>query len=609
MPKPTLNERSASLLRDYLKSIPLRSKNRKIETVEAVSREWSQPMGVLKRFRDGDNRALPAPIVNAWAKMLGGDGIISAGQSPVDQDWYLKMIEEPETQYRRMEIYEEIIRTRPEARSAAEAWADIAITGSSSGMDTSGNAFDAEYSGTDKFIHDVVVECNNVINRHLLPNEQKLMLARDMAIYGKQFEQIVLRRDADGLDIERLVNMPVKSMHFNRQDNGTFDPQKAYYQQFPHETEPSAYFPIWKIAGFVNRFSRSTPEGESFLASSLRTYIEVEAMEQSLIVRRIERAALKYKRTLDGGLCQTQDELEAMLERAKIRDRKISTITRDGKHGMMRISTPPDMDLYVVKKDKESPADISTLEGDGNIGQLADFEHFWGKWMSGLGPPKTHLGYEAGVQRAVVSEQHIVWARRGRRFQMHFVAGMRHLFWLRMLLRGVDPREAPITIWPPSMGTKDELLRAQVMQLQSQTVKNLSESMSKTGKQPSIEWMLQYIMMLPQDAIDDLELAPALQIKSTGGQPSTGSGSGTPRGREAMELAAHALQDPEVQMQARVVEMLIQERALKMRKRDWMGAVDRAMIDSYSQPFDGSFRDVVETFGIQKLICERRVKL
>src|SRR5207237_9528687 len=128
-----------------------------------------------------------------------------------------------------LQQFELIDQTRSEAGSALDCWSDIVVTGSV-GEDRFRGGFEPFYDGGNAMAKEALLAVSKQVNTFLLPSDHKLMLVRDMAKYGSQFEQI-------GIDFQdgkpypaRLVNMPIKTMKAVRQKDGTMHPAQAYAQ-------------------------------------------------------------------------------------------------------------------------------------------------------------------------------------------------------------------------------------------------------------------------------------------------------------------------------------------------------------------------------------------
>lgn len=563
--------RNAQTVRAYLVNLPDSHGNSKSgNSLEGFAREFDLQVADLTQFRDGRDDALSTSMVTALAKVMGSDGAVDGHDYDhrMDRGGFYRftaagMSREDDARMSRYEHYELIDRTRPEAHSACNAWADLGITGGLGGEQRR-PPFRPEYYGADEAMAAVLKEIEENVNTRLLPNEQKLQAFRGMAKFGDQWGELALAQRDGQTQIVRVAPRHARTMYVNRTEDGSIDETEPYIQRLPSDRREIAKFAHWKIMRLCNRVEWGAVYGESIFEPCLRSYIQLEAMEVSMIVRRLTRAPLRYHHILDVGHLHA-DEIDAALERRRLKLKKRATVEVDGKIGRMGINLPTEEDMFSGKKDQNSPSDIKRLEGDENIGEIADFVHFFDKWLSGLGPPKAHLGYENNTMRSVITDLHIVFARKVRHMQMKFIAGLNHLYWVSLVLRGIDPRTVPYLIVPPTMGTRDELIRAQIMQMQATTLKYMCDGMGITGQAPSPKWLIKWVMGMPDEATDQLELLKVVKQSKGAMKNDPGTGTKSSDARSA-EIAAQFLQSDDVAKQATLVSFLVGERAIAMRK-------------------------------------------
>lgn len=593
--------RKIDTVRTYLTALrDAPDEKKSTDTLQHISREHDVPVAKMRQFREGADNALPAILINSWAKLLGSDGDISGiptSTGPSEGDPYNKAASARDnTRMERYAQYETIDNTRPEASSALDCWADIVCTGGVGDQRRMDFEPDIETKGTR--IQAAVREVADRINTYILPPEERMKVVRDMAKFGDQYEQLGVNSDEPGID--RLQNMPIKTMYRNFNDKGTVDPASAFVQRLPGQVRDFQTWPIWKMVNFSNSKSRSRHYGVSIFESCLRTYIQVEAMEAAMVVRRLERAPLRMKHVIDVGFASSETEIAKVKEEYRIKNKKIRTIDRNGMFNLQRINMPSDEDYIVTKRTKESPADIIPIDGDGNISAIVDFIHFFNKWLAGLGPPKAHLGYEADTMRSVVTDLHIVFARKGRRMQMQFIKGLNHLYWVEMILKGIDPSKVKYAIIPPALGTRDELVRANIANAHAQVVNHLASAFAQTGKVPSTKWFLTYMMGVDDETLEKLEFEPvvlttkgALDKPAGGSSPSgpvTNKEGLEPNHQEAMEMANAAFSNPEISDAVARTRWLFGERAIGMGKAGVMGLV----IPQTENPFGTHFKEIVQ---------------
>jgi hypothetical protein len=569
----TRDKRNADLVRTYLKALPDSRGNSKTgDSIETVSDELQVPVGDLRGFRDakdGDNSALSTALVTTMAKLIGSDSVVSGFNydDSLDRNNPLRLVSnllyQDTTRIDRYRHYDTIDKTRPEAHSALDAWADLGVTGGVGG-DCS-RAFVPEYQGKDEGAKRTLADIATNINTYVFPHHAKLSAFRGMSKFGDQWGELGLG-DIDGrTDLVELESRHAMTMYVKRDERGRPDPKEPYQQILPGANEPIATWAPWQIARFSNTVEWGEIYGESIFQPCLRSWVQLEAMEAAMIVRRLTRAPLRLHHILDVGHLAA-DKIEDAIEAQRKNRKKKTTVDANGRLNRFGINMPTEEDLFSGKRDKDSPADVKVLEGDAHIGEITDFIHFFNKWLAGLGPPKAHLGYETDTMRSVITDLHIVFARKARRAAMRFIAGLNHLYWVSLILRGIDPRTVPYLLLPPSMGTRDELVHAQVMQTYATTVKYLSDAFGVTGQVPSIQWFLRNILGLSVDAIDALDLKDAINLKGRKSQKNDPAS-----GLASNEMAQAALTSDEVAKQVAATTFVLGERAFDKRAEGVLG--------------------------------------
>ena len=599
--------REAAAVRRYLTLLADSAGNAKpgTKSIDTVASEVGVNASSLREYRDGIAEALAPSTVSLFAKLLGRpEGSFTGIEmddslgfaDPSNGGWYGAMLAEESIRQARLRTYQLIDRSRPEAHSALHAWSDLAITGNI-GEDTRyGGGFQPVVYNESGRVHDLMQRIEWNVNDSLLPDDQKLLVFRGMMKYGDQFGEVGLVQRGQGFDIGSVRPLHARTMYVHRNpDNFQYDPNYAYKQCIPGRTEPVAKFPEWKVVHFFNAVGWGDVYGESLFEPCLRSYIQIEAMEAGMLIRRLERAAMRYKHIIDVGLIDGgEEDIKKAVEDYRRRHKKVRTVDGSKNYRMQKISMPPEEDYIIPKRDKDSPADIEPMQGDAYIEEIGDVMHFWRKWMSGLGVPSAHLGYEDEGSKTGVNDKHIVFARRVRRAQLKFIAGLNHLYWVSLILKGIDPRTIKYTIFPPAMGTRDELIRAQIMMARATTVQYLSTAFGTTGEAPTPQWFLKYIMGMDEDVVKDLQLKKVMQTtKGNSGFQKNSPPKNVKDRKEDERMAQVALCNPAVIEQVDHLQFLLNERAIMLR-------LPNASIPvKWTQPFN--VEEVAPTMGFNQL--------
>lgn len=613
------HRRSEEIVRRYLELLSDNPGNKQKtgqKSIESVASNLHVDADKLRAFRDGNSFALDRDAVAMFSKMLGNntDGMAgitiddSAGfADPSTGGWYGQMIDHESIRTAKLRTFALIDKTRSEAHSALNCYADLGVTGNVGETSRYGGGFEPVVFDGSIATKDMFAKEANNINQILFPDDQKWQAMRGMCKYGDQYGELGLGVRNGRQYIDRFRPLHARSMQIHRGPGMAFDPTFAFKQVIPGQLDPIAKFPAWQIAHFKNTVGWGDLYGEAIFDCGLRAWMQVESMEASMIVRRLERASLRLKHTLDLGMADSEEQMKKMMDDYRASNTKIRTIDNSKNMRNQKVSMPVEGDHIVGKRTTESPADISILDGDQYIEAIGDFVHFFNKWLSGLGPPKAHLGYEGDDSKTGVNDKHIVFARKVRAMQLKFIAsGLNHLYWVSMILRGIDPRSVRYVIFPPSLGTRDELIAAQVQLAHATTIQYLAKAFGQSGKQPSIGWFLKYVMGYDDEVVESLKL-PGMLVKVQSTNPG-GAGAGFKNDPpanakeeaefEAMAEAAKA--NPELTGQRSVVEFLLEERMIaerhpKMVAKLWIEQ------QKMTKPFSGFFGDAVRSMGITEL--------
>lgn len=600
-------------MRRYLKLLADSSGNvaKGSTSIDRVASDFGVDSQSLRDYRDGQEEALGRDAVAMFAKYLGRPDADMLGY-PLDDalgigdadgvNTFSSLLAEESVRRARLLTYHLVDSTRTEAHSALDAWADTAVTGNiGEGARYAGGFEPTVYNAADRTVQ-MMKNLEAKVNGQLLPDDQKLLAFRGMMKYGDQFGEISVKQTQGRYDIDALLPLHCRTMQIVR-DPKTFayDPNYAYKQVLIGQIEPVAKFPEWKIVHFANTINWGDWYGESLFYSCLRSHMQVEAMESGMMTRRLERAPMRYKHTVDVGMSDGSDEsVKKQLKQWQDRNKKVRTVDGNRNFRVQKITLPAGEDFYLPKRDKEDVSDIEVLKGDEMIGEIEDFKHFWKKWLAGLGVPAAHLGYEDDSSKTGVNDKHIVFARRVRRAQLKFIKGINHLYWVQMILRGIDPRSVRYTIFPPSMGTRDELIRAQILLSRATTVQYLSAALGQSGKMPSIQWFLKYVMEYDDAVFEDDQLGLVKVMQKSG----SGAGSfknAPPKNvkdrREFERLGQEALKNPIIAQQRETIDFLLEERAIGMKSPYLNEKFGRMTLPHFA----GRFDEFVRSIGVKEL--------
>lgn len=615
-------QREVSVVRRFLEFLPDSNGNAKSgkRSIDHYASELNIDADRLRSFRDGNSTALGHDAIALFATLLGRntDGMPGVEMDdaigfadPSANGWYGAMVSLEMQRVAKMRSFSLIDRSRSEAHSALNCYADLGVTGNVGETSRYGGGFEPVVFDGSIATKDAFAKDSANINQNLFPDDQKWSAFRGVAKYGNQYGEIGLGKKGGRLVIDRFRPLHARTMQVNIADDGSYDPSYAFKQVLPGRVDPIAKFPAWQIAHMKNTIGWGDLYGESIFECGLRAWMQVESMEAAMIVRRLERASQKLKHIIDVGMVDGGDDsINKKIADYRAVNTKLKTVDTAKNMRNQRISLPSGEDVIIAKRDASSPADVAVLAGDQYIEQIGDFVHFFNKWLSGLGPPKAHLGYEGDDSKTGVNDKHIVFARKVRAMQLKFIGGgLNHLHWVSMILRGVDPRTVKYVIFPPSLGTRDELIAAQVQLAHATTVQYLAKAFGQTGKQPSIAWFLKYVMGYDDEVVDSLNLPGMIsKVKVPPGGGGAGFKNDPPANAkdnaQREKMAAIALTNPFLLEHIDAVQFLVEENMIARRDARIIPKLWREQ-QRLTKPFniDGRshFESTVRSLGISEL--------
>ncbi len=140
------------------------------------------------------------------------------------------------------------------------------------------------------------------------------------------------------------------------------------------------------------------------------------------------------------------------------------------------------------------------LQGQGNLSQLGDVEHFQNKLFTSFGVPKSFLGVERDQgAKANTSEQYAFWSRSLRRLQQVMTHGVTEVLRRAMILDGIDPEGVEWSVVFPAISSRNEQRTATVQALQA----DVAIALVSAGLADK-EFVYRQVMQLPSDEVERL---------------------------------------------------------------------------------------------------------
>jgi hypothetical protein len=182
--------------------------------------------------------------------------------------------------------------------------------------------------------------------------------------------------------VAAVVRMPAETIVPLVDDSGRFKtPERAYEQRSTLTGDVQATFAAWQLQ--LARFDPLSYDdmgemGRPFLDACVETWRKLVMTEEDMVIRRRQRAPLRLSHVLEGA---TTEDLEAYRK------------TVEGEKG--EIST----DFYSNRKGA-----VTAIQGDENLGEVADVVHLLDTFFAGTPAPKGLFGYTDGLARDVLED-------------------------------------------------------------------------------------------------------------------------------------------------------------------------------------------------------------
>lgn len=404
-------------------------------------------------------------------------------------EWYEEAVKMEQTRRAKYRDFDLMDAEDPVLNSALDVYADNATKGD---------------SGDDKVVEivsddELIVEILGDVRDRLALDTETWSIARALAKYGDNFEEVVVHED---LEVHRLKNLDASEMNVKTDKYGRYDPEFPFEQIRPDTGAVVARLREWQVLHFRLKRNRKSKYGVdgAILAPVRKVFKQLAMMEDALVIARLTRAPQRYGFLVDvDGIEPGEPTIEYL---NKVKDMMKKRRTIDPATGKMDLKFNPlsmEEDLFVGVR-SNGKSDVKVLQGQTNLGQLGDIEFFQNKLFAGIKVPKAYLGFERDVNaKATLTEQDVQFARSVRRIQLAIIEQYRKLFDFVLAVRGVDPTAVEYTIKLPVISTIDELRMWQVKKLKAEVAKVLRKEVGL-----SFRWILQNMLELSDEDIEDI---------------------------------------------------------------------------------------------------------
>ncbi|MER2529282.1 MAG: hypothetical protein ABTR07_15265 [Candidatus Competibacter denitrificans] len=239
---------------------------------------------------------------------------------------------------------------------------------------------------------------------------------RGMVMEGNLAIQWVV---SDGGEVVAGLRMPTETLMPLVNESGRLQSATAAYAQYDlTQGRRVAEFPLWQLT--LERLDPASIDdqgalGRPYLDACRTAWRQLRMTEEDLVIRRRQRAPLRFAHVLEGA---QKSELEAYKAATEYNQRTDTICT----------------DFFLNRK-----GSVTALQGDANLDQIADIAHLLDTFFAGAPAPKGLFGYAGDLSRDVLEDLKIDYYDEIDALQDTQSWVYEQGFRLQLLLDGIDP--------------------------------------------------------------------------------------------------------------------------------------------------------------------------
>jgi hypothetical protein len=393
---------------------------------------------------------------------------LTTGWFRIMKDWYDSQFLGKASRKNKYDVYKFLDKNLAEATSASNVYSDNVVSGAIGGIE---NYVVLVEKSAKPEVEEVIKETE----RRTRVKDVVWDIARDMTVYGDDFEEVVIVEDEGKYWIDELKKLPKEQLYADVDERGIFrDSNFPYVQKDDSMDEKDIIrFDWWRILHFKVGRDTYGVDNSLFANASQRIGRQLLWIDDSVILARLSRAWQRFAWLVDTKNLGPDEAWEYM-ERFKERVKRKEVIDRDTGQMDIEDSIPlPSEDLFIPTSDTRN-TDLKVLSGDMNIGNIEDIKYIQRKFFMAVNMPKAYAGLEEGVRsKATLSMIDVQFARQVRRRQNAMIPGLTRFYELAFVLAGIDPKSFQWKIQFPELNTADELLRWEMLKVKAEVAEIL----------------------------------------------------------------------------------------------------------------------------------------
>jgi hypothetical protein len=323
-------------------------------------------------------------------------------------------------------------------------------------------------------------------------------MARDTAKYGDDFAELITDKSIgiDGLkwydprEVERVESKDGYLLGFLHQNMDLMS--GVTYGEVKDKVKWKPWQMIhWRMR--KRKLPKVNPNAmygawSSVLYPARRAAQQLLMLEDMLSIYRLTRTMDRYIFYVDTGTVSAQDDIKTILKEWKRAFKR--KVFYDRNQGLLHSQNDPlsfiEDIFWPTRPGSESKVEV--LEGNPNVADIEDVNHFINKMFGSLGAPKAYFGYEGDVDtRATLSMQDVRFSRKVKPIQRALIVGLSRMLDIELALKGQDPKKADYTMRMVAPSILEDLNRLDAIQ----SFTDIAERMYELGQTMNLnmdEW-------------------------------------------------------------------------------------------------------------------------
>jgi len=302
----------------------------------------------------------------------------------------------------------------------------------------------------------------------------------------------------------KLKPLPVKQIFADVDERGVFkDPEYPYYQRIGDEfgsDRDVIKFEDWRITHFKIGRDVYGVDHSIFAKAPSRIGRQLLWIDESLVLARLSRAYQRLAYYIDTTGLSPEEKWAYVRKWAENMTKRDIVDRSTGRVDRSDAPPLPDEDIFLpIDENVRTKQGIEVISGDMNLGRIDDVKYLENKFLMSVNVPKAYVSLEEGTRsKATLTQIDVQFARQVRRVQRIMIPGLRKVYETIFYLNGIDPHAFKWDIVFPAMGTMDEMLKWEMLQVKAQVAKILASDIGAVNTR----WVLEYLLEMSEKEIE-----------------------------------------------------------------------------------------------------------